>query len=247
MSKDPAFLFYSGDFVAGVIDLDFEQKGKYIMLLCTQHLKGHLTEKQVKMICNGFDVDVMAKFIQDDEGLYYNVRLEEEVLKRQRFTQSRANNRKGKFKSASKNNNHKKNTSKTYEKHMENENVNINTDINKDTKGGVGEKEIFRQFIAEFNRIRQRDYKGNDKVAGQLHARINDGYTLEQVLQAVKNCHSSAYHLANPNFLTPEFITRKDKLEQYLNWVEPAEPVKPVKPKTDAEKIASGELTINAK
>ena len=42
MAKDPAFLFYSNDFLTGTYTMTDEQVGKYIRLLCLQHQKGEL-------------------------------------------------------------------------------------------------------------------------------------------------------------------------------------------------------------
>lgn len=47
MAKDPAFLFYSNDFLSGTFLLSDEQVGKYIRLLCIQHQKGILTKKDM--------------------------------------------------------------------------------------------------------------------------------------------------------------------------------------------------------
>ena len=43
--KDPAFVFYTGDFLTGVIDMTMEERGQYITLLCLQHQKGHFSKK----------------------------------------------------------------------------------------------------------------------------------------------------------------------------------------------------------
>jgi hypothetical protein len=80
--KDPAFLFYSSDFLSGVQDLTMEERGQYITLLCLQHQKGHLTEKMIRLCCGNATADVLAKFRQDDDGLFFNERLEIEVGKR---------------------------------------------------------------------------------------------------------------------------------------------------------------------
>ena len=82
MAKDPAFLFYPGDFLTGVQDLTMEERGQYITLLCLQHQKGHLTEKMIRLSCGNAAADVMAKFKQDPEGNFYNQRLELEMEKR---------------------------------------------------------------------------------------------------------------------------------------------------------------------
>ena len=123
MSKDPAFLFYTGDFTTGTQFFTDEQVGKYIRLLMAQHQHGHLKENQIKMICKSYDEDIMQKFIKDENGLYFNERLDIEIEKRKAYSKSRSNNKSGKYK------NDVINTSKSYDKHMENE----NKDENKDT------------------------------------------------------------------------------------------------------------------
>ena len=82
MAKDPAFLFYSSDFISGVQDLTMEERGQYITLLCLQHQKGHLTEKMIRLCCGNATADVLAKFRQDENGLFFNERLETEREKR---------------------------------------------------------------------------------------------------------------------------------------------------------------------
>jgi len=116
MSKDPAFLFYSSDFLTGTMFMDNEQVGKFIRLMCAQHQKGRLTEKDMLKICGTHDEDIFEKFALDGAGLYYNERLEQEVEKRKAYSESRRNNRKKKEDMLI--------TSKTYDKHMENENEN---------------------------------------------------------------------------------------------------------------------------
>jgi len=93
MAKDPAFIFYSADFLTGVQFLSHEQRGKYITLLCMQHQQGHLKEKHMLMVCGVYDADVFEKFKQDEDGLYYNLRLETEQKKRAHYNESRRQNR----------------------------------------------------------------------------------------------------------------------------------------------------------
>ena len=116
MSKDPAFLFYSSDFLTGTLLMSMEQKGKFITLLCIQHQKGHLSEKDMLHICGSYDEDVFTKFQKDEQGKFYNIRLEEEVDKRKAYSESRRNNRKKKE--------DVNNISLSYVEHMENENEN---------------------------------------------------------------------------------------------------------------------------
>lgn len=85
--KDPAFLFYSQDFLTGVQDLTMEERGMFITLLCVHHQKGRMTKKTIDLICHGnATADVMAKLTQDENGLYYNERLELERDKRAEFS-----------------------------------------------------------------------------------------------------------------------------------------------------------------
>lgn len=76
---------------------------------------------------------------------------------------------------------------------------------------------IHAQFVSQFNSITQKAFRGNAKTQSQLKARLNEKYTLEQILLATKNCFADPYHKENPKYLTPEFILRADKLEKYLN------------------------------
>jgi hypothetical protein len=92
MAKDPAFLFYSSDFLNGVADLTMEERGQFITLLCLQHQKGTLTDKTIRLSLGSVSVDVLSKFSKDKDGNFYNDRLSEEIEKRIQFTESRRNN-----------------------------------------------------------------------------------------------------------------------------------------------------------
>lgn len=92
MTKDPAFLFYSSDFLTGCIDLTMEERGQYITLICLQHQKGHLAEKTIRLSVGNISDDVLKKFQTDDNGLLYNQRIEEEIEKRRNFNDSRRKN-----------------------------------------------------------------------------------------------------------------------------------------------------------
>lgn len=92
MQKDPAFLFYSSDFLNGITDLTMEERGQYITLLCLQHQKGLLSEKTIRLTVGNVSVDVLSKFSKDEEGNFYNNRLRLEMQKRENFTESRRKN-----------------------------------------------------------------------------------------------------------------------------------------------------------
>lgn len=123
MAKDPAVLFYTNDFLSGTILLSNEQKGAYITLLCLQHQKGLLSEKDMLSVCKSYDEDVFSKFIKTDEG-YYNERMKIEHEKRSNFCKSR---RESVLKGiANKGNNRKNSVRKAYVKRMEDENEDVN-------------------------------------------------------------------------------------------------------------------------
>lgn len=70
-----------------------EERGQYITLLCIQHQQGHLSEKQ---ICLALGIkspeeikDVLKKFKQDKEGLYFNERMEQEIEARRKYCDSK--------------------------------------------------------------------------------------------------------------------------------------------------------------
>jgi len=111
MAKDPAVLFYTNDFIVGTLTMSDEQRGKYIMLLCLQHQKGYLTEKDMLHICKSYDSDIWNKF-DENNGEFRNQRMMVESEKRSKYSESRRNNRIAKSESVS------------YVEHMENENEN---------------------------------------------------------------------------------------------------------------------------
>lgn len=120
MSKDPAVLWYSNDFLSGTYTMTDEQVGKYVRLLCLQHQNGFLTEQDMKYICKTYDIAIYRKFIKDGDK-YYNRRMKDESEKRQKYSESRKSNRNKGLTNKSE---------KSYVRHMENENENINEDIN---------------------------------------------------------------------------------------------------------------------
>lgn len=92
MAKDPAILFYTGDFLNGCTCLTMEERGQYITILCLQHQLGHLSEKTIRLSLGSVSVDVLKKLLQDDEGNYYNERMDIEMQKRAQFIETRINN-----------------------------------------------------------------------------------------------------------------------------------------------------------
>ena len=129
MAKDPAFLFYPGDYVSGTMGMTFEEKGAYMDLLMLQFNRGHMNTHMIQHTVGHLWEQVKCKFIQDNEGLWYNVRLDVEKEKRKTFTESRRNNMKPKDK-PSYEPPYETHMQHHMDSHMENVNENINKDIN---------------------------------------------------------------------------------------------------------------------
>jgi uncharacterized protein YdaU (DUF1376 family) len=125
MAKDPAFLFYPGDWLGGTIGMTFEEKGAYMELLMMQFNRGHMTSHMIGQVVGHLWDKIQVKFVQDKDGLWYNERLDVEKEKRKNFVSTRKNNLSG-------NNQHTKNKKNTKHmkghmtSHMENENRNVN-------------------------------------------------------------------------------------------------------------------------
>ena len=85
MYKDPE------SFLVGVMYMTDEEVGQYIKLMCLQHQKGHIPNAIMQRQLPA----VQEKFIQDAEGLWYNERLEKEIEKRAKWTESRRKNLEG--------------------------------------------------------------------------------------------------------------------------------------------------------
>ena len=167
MSKDPAVLFYTSDFLSGTFTMSNEQVGKYIRLLCLQHQKGKLTEKDMLSICKAYDSDIWDKFKVVD-GVYINERMYNEAIRRQKFTESRRNNAK-----SPKN----ESTSKAYAKHMETETENetINENINKDKKVIMPfESEKFTYYWSLWKDYKKQQFKFTFKTSQSEQAALKD-------------------------------------------------------------------------
>lgn len=139
MAKDPAFLFYPGDWLGGTIGMSFEEKGAYMELLMMQFTRGHMTTDMIHHTVGQLWVKLQVKFVQDEHGLWYNPRLDAEKAKRQKFVESRKNNKKG--------TNQHKTTNHTVghmTSHMENENRNEN--VIEIQKGVQGEEPEFADY-----------------------------------------------------------------------------------------------------
>lgn len=58
----------------------------------------------------------------------------------------------------------------------------------------------------------------NDKVRKSFNARIKEGYTKDQITDAINNIKNNSYHIDNNyQYCTPEFFSRSETLDKYSN------------------------------
>ncbi|MGW8324138.1 MAG: GIY-YIG nuclease family protein [Desulfobacterales bacterium] len=92
MGKDPAVLFYTSDFLSGTSFFTKSQRGEYITLLCEQHQLYSIPEEHLIEVCGSLESPVAKKFKKDTDGTWFNIRMREETIKRQKYCDSRRKN-----------------------------------------------------------------------------------------------------------------------------------------------------------
>jgi len=95
-----------------------------------------------------------------------------------------------------------------------NDNDNVN-DINNNTQPKVAID--WDTLLKQFNEKVGRNHKViPDKAKKQLLARLKEGYTKQDIWNAILNCYDDEFHKENNHkYLTLEFISRADKMERY--------------------------------
>jgi uncharacterized protein YdaU (DUF1376 family) len=184
MKKDPAVLFYTSDFLSETFTMTNEQVGMYIRLLCIQHQKEKLTEKDMLSVCPSRDEDVWGKFSLEN-GVYLNQRMSEEAERRKNFTESRRKNIKNRY-SKSTYVEDMKNTSSSYEEHM---NIHMETGTETETRTVTKTKKVsipfsenFVQYWNQWKEYKSKEHKFNYKT------QISEQSALDN-LQKLSNGH----------------------------------------------------------
>ena len=144
MSKDPAFLFYPGDYLRDTQVLSEESQVAYDRIMCEHMRNICITQQRLKFFIKRLNDDqqeeIMSVLEESADGFQIPW-VAESITKRKAYSESRRKNR------ASKSNKHMSNISSSYVSHMENENENVNDIIiqtkNQDEKNKV---EIFPTF-----------------------------------------------------------------------------------------------------
>jgi bifunctional N-acetylglucosamine-1-phosphate-uridyltransferase/glucosamine-1-phosphate-acetyltransferase GlmU-like protein len=217
MAKDPAFLFYSNDFLTGTYTMTDEQVGKYIRLLCLQHQKKYLSEKDMLNICKSYDEDIFCKFAEDKNG-FYNERLREVAEKRKSYSDSRSKNRKSKD---------ILNISSSYVKHMENEIENeIVIENNIVLKGKKYLSEDFKELPNQYFQliiVQMKIVKQTDVNINQIES-LWDAFKLEKLTgETYYNNENEVYKyfvnwIKNQKFETNGKSIADKKIDAYSEW-----------------------------
>lgn len=92
--------------------------------------------------------------------------------------------------------------------------VNVTDNVIKDINTNL--KVDWEKLKDNFNSLTGKGTKIiSNKVKGQINARLKEGYTKQDLWNAIVNCFNDPYHKENPKYLTLEFISRSDKMEKY--------------------------------
>lgn len=210
----------------GTITLSFEDKGKYITLLSIMHQQGRLPLETIRLLVGEFPQALQSKFKKDESGLFFNERLDVEVLKRNSYVQSRRDigilgGRPKKEKI-----NHKDN-------HKGNHKGNLSVNVNKDV--------IIIEDIIENDKFPFCDF-------WEIYAKKKDTHKCEQKWKQLTDSEKEEIIKRLPDYIlsTPDLKYRKNPLS-FLNgkcWLDDFTiiPEKPKKEKSYAQKIMDGEI-----
>ncbi len=224
--KDPAFLFYSKDWLSGCQFMDMAERGVYITLLAAQHQNGRLDPKRVGFLL-GFGWDmvsdiVKSKFETDDDGFVFNVRLEEEIQKRaQHSEKQRENGKKGGRPRQNKNPNETQTESQTEPKKKPLGNVNENVNVNENN----GVENFEKNFPHYTTRIEEEQAEPQQVNHAEFFEQsIEDELWLEGVmryagLDSIKKVQSymtTYYEMLN--VIGKQHPTLKKYREHFANW-----------------------------
>jgi len=241
MSKDPAVLLYTADFMSGVVGLTMQERGQYISLLCQQHQQGHLSEKTIYLLLGIASVseipDVMEKFKIDEDGKYYNERMESEAEKRHNFIESRKENaklggrpRKDKQKPSA--NHMDKHTDKRMGDRDANEDDSDCGDTEKmedngdhffvQTPSPKAVKDAIENVIDEcllyLNTVSGKSFKitteSNRKF---VRARINEDYTMDDFKRVIDNQWLKWKDTDMAEYMRPSTLFNAEKFQSYVN------------------------------
>ena len=122
MAKDPAFLFYPGDYLRDTQTLSEKAQVAYDRIMCEHMRYICISQAQLKFFTKRLNEDELEELmfvLVEVDGGYQIEWVADSINKRKAYSESRRNNRVGKKQKK------RTNTSTSYDKHMENENEDV--------------------------------------------------------------------------------------------------------------------------
>jgi len=205
MSKDPAFLFYPGDYLRDTQCLSEKAQVAYDRIMCEHMRNICIRQKQLNFFIKRLSDDEKEEIIltlTKIEGGYQIHWVAESIIKRRSYTESRRKNREGKTKIIC----------KSYDTHMENE--------NEDEDKREDKRRLYKEVVAHLNTTCSTNFSDKSKSTHTLiNARLKEGRTLDDFkkvhLIKFKEWKGSDYE----KFLRPETLYG-NKFESYLQQSE---------------------------
>ena len=224
--------------------MTFEEKGAYMELLMMQFNRGHMTTHMVGQVIGHMGGQVGGqlwdkikdKFETDDQGKFFNRRLDDEIKKRQTFVKSRYNNLEGTNQYTKKQKKQPGHMRGHMTSHMENENVNRNVSDSEDRRGESPERgeepitvqDFITRIIEQFIEATGGEYEivspGKEREAAGKLARIykqrHPGSGTETALADLRAYFDRCVHIEDPwlrdHMSLPIIISKFNEINRIL-------------------------------
>ena len=177
MGKDPAFLFYPGDYLRDTQLLSEAAQVAYDRIMCEHMRNICITQHQVNFLTKRLDNDErehLLTLLTKVNGGYQIEWVALSIEKRKAYSESRRQNKEGK----------RKKICETYVLHMENEDE--NEDVIKDVKEDVKESpSILYDLFSEYNQKLPACIKFTDSRRDKCRTRLKDSSFKDTFIEAV--------------------------------------------------------------
>lgn len=195
-NQKKAFNFYRSYYETSLL-LQKEDKAEFLEAILHYQFTGELIEPNSPMALLAF------------RGQIHSLRKQVIGYEMGKNTYPNGNPTKGKYKGEYKGS-HKEEQEQEQEQEKEKEKEKGKEEINNIN---------FDKLLSFLNSKTDRNFKlVNKKVQGKYLARLKEGYTKKDILDAVSNAVKSDYHKGeNFKYLTPEFFSRSETLDKYSN------------------------------
>jgi hypothetical protein len=198
MAKDPAFLFYPGDYLRDTQCLNEQAQVAYDRIMC-EHMRNissdmnniGITQDKLNFFTKRMDESVKSDLLhvlKKNGNLFQIEWVALSICNRKTYSDGRAKNR------TKKNEEHVL----SHDKHMENENEIINEIVNYTQEGGMGETQLCPEMIKIFKDV-YPEYPEDEKIDPS-------------------HCLQIAYKIANAKKWTKESVTNGKMNDTLLSW-----------------------------